>query len=161
MLGTILEYYGFPFEPRKEKKCHCREVYTISRWQGSVTKTESTFTSASLTTANEHHYVPPPNLILKDFGDREDTPSRPLIVSTLEVVFTSPNLYAALHILVGLSSILDIGLSSSNGYIHILAEAFKQLLARLDVIQETQANIQLTPQQLIQRVDDDLTMVVQ
>lgn len=125
-----------------------------------MTKTEPTFTGASLTTISEHHYVPPPNLILKDFGDRENTPSRPLIVSTLKVVFTSPNPDAALHILVGFSSILDIGLSSSNGYIHISTEAFKKLLAHLDVIQETQANIQLTQQQLIQRVDD-LTMVVQ
>ncbi|RVW84076.1 hypothetical protein CK203_040542 [Vitis vinifera] len=33
MLGTILEYYGFPTEPDKEKKHHCREVYTVSRWQ--------------------------------------------------------------------------------------------------------------------------------
>ena len=63
MLGTILEYYGFPTEPGKEKKHHCREIYIVSRWQGSVTKTESTLTSASLTTDNEYHYVPPPNLI--------------------------------------------------------------------------------------------------
>ncbi|KAL6325987.1 hypothetical protein AAG906_038479 [Vitis piasezkii] len=129
MLGTILEYYNFPVEPRKEKKRHCREI-------------ESTFTSAALTTSNEHHYVPPPNLILKNFGDREDTPPRPPIVSTLEVAFTSPNPNAALHILVSLSSTLDIGPSSSDGYIHISAKAFKKLL------------------QLIQRVDD-LTMVVQ
>ena len=53
----------------KKKKHHCMEVYTVSRWQGSVTKTESTLTSASLTIDNEHHYVPPPNLILEDFGD--------------------------------------------------------------------------------------------
>ena len=69
MLDTILEYYGFPTELGKEKKHHCREVYTVSRWQGNVTKTESTLTIASLTTDNEHHYVPPPNLILEDFGD--------------------------------------------------------------------------------------------
>ena len=69
MLGTILEYYGFPTEPNKEKKHHYREVYIVSRWQGSVTKTESTLTSASLTTDNEHHYAPSPNLILEDFGD--------------------------------------------------------------------------------------------
>ena len=70
MLGTILEYYGFPTEPGKEKKKHhYREVYIVSRWQGSVTKNESTLTSASLTIDNEHHYVSPPNLILEDFGD--------------------------------------------------------------------------------------------
>ena len=39
ILGTILEYYDFPTEPGKEKKHHCREVYTVSIWQGSVTKT--------------------------------------------------------------------------------------------------------------------------
>ena len=49
-----------------------------------MTKIESTFTSASLTTANEHHYVPPSNLFLEDFGDRDDTPPRPLVVSALE-----------------------------------------------------------------------------
>ena len=91
MLGTILEYYGFPTEPDKEKKHHCREVYVVSRWQGSVTKTESTLTSASLTTDNEHHYVPPPNLILEDFGDGEDTPPRPLAATTLGATFTPPN----------------------------------------------------------------------
>ena len=32
MLGTILEYYGFPTKPGKEKKHHFREVYTISKW---------------------------------------------------------------------------------------------------------------------------------
>ena len=89
MLGTILEYYGFPTEPRK--KNHFREVYIVSRWQGSVTKTKSTFTSSSLTTDNENHYVPLPNLILEGFGDGEDTPSRPLVAPTPEVVFTFPN----------------------------------------------------------------------
>ena len=68
MLGTILEY-GFPTKPEKEKKHNCREVYIVSRWQGSVTKIESTFTTASLTTDNEHHYVSPSNLILEDFSD--------------------------------------------------------------------------------------------
>ena len=87
MLGTILEYYGFPTEPGKEKKHHCREVYTISRWQGSVTKTESTLTSASLTIDTEHYYVSPPNLILQDFGDGENTPLRPLVAPTPEVFF--------------------------------------------------------------------------
>ena len=71
----------------KKKKHHCKEVYTISRWQGSVTKTKSTLTSASLTTDNEHHYVSPPNLILKDFVDREDTTPRPLVAPTPEVFF--------------------------------------------------------------------------
>ena len=102
-----------------------------------MTKTESTFTSVALTTSNEHHYVPPPNLILKNFGDRENTPPRPPTVSTLEVAFTSPNPDAALHILVNLSSTLDIGPSSSDGYIHISAKAFKKLLACLDIIQDT------------------------
>ena len=63
------------------------EVYTVSRWQGSVTKTKSTLISASLTTDNEHHYVSPPNLILEDFVDGEDTPLRPPVAPTLEVVF--------------------------------------------------------------------------
>ncbi|KAL6327461.1 hypothetical protein AAG906_019774 [Vitis piasezkii] len=27
MLGTILEHYGFPTEPGKEKKHHCREAF--------------------------------------------------------------------------------------------------------------------------------------
>ena len=49
-----------------------------------MTKIESTFMSASLTTTNEHHYVPPSNLFLEDFGDRDDTPPRPLVVSALE-----------------------------------------------------------------------------
>ncbi|RVW74877.1 hypothetical protein CK203_054629 [Vitis vinifera] len=84
MLGTILEYYGFPTKPEKEKKHHCRKVYTISRWQGSVTKIESTFTSVSLTTDNEHHYEPPSNLILEDFSDEEDTPLRPPVAPTPE-----------------------------------------------------------------------------
>ena len=39
--------------------------------------------------------------------------------------------------------------SSSYGYVHILAEVFKQLLASLDMIQKYQANIQLTQQQLV------------
>ncbi|RVW80011.1 hypothetical protein CK203_055841 [Vitis vinifera] len=43
---------------------------------------QSTLTSASLTTDNEHHYVPPPNLILEDFGDGEDTPPRPPATTT-------------------------------------------------------------------------------
>ncbi|RVW80941.1 Retrovirus-related Pol polyprotein from transposon opus [Vitis vinifera] len=160
MLGTILEYYGFPTEPGKEKKHHCREVYTISRWQGSVTKTESTLTSASLTIDTEHYYVSPPNLILQDFGDGEDTPLRPLVAPTPEVASTLPNLDIATHILASLSSTPNIGPSSSDGYVHISAEAFNQLLARLDRIQENQATIQLTQQQLVQRVDE-LTMAVQ
>ncbi|KAJ9680374.1 hypothetical protein PVL29_019638 [Vitis rotundifolia] len=146
MLGTILEYYGFPTEPGKEKKHHFREVYIVSRWQGCVTKTESTLTSASFTIDNEHHYVPPPNLILEDFGDGEDTPPRPPVAPTPEVAFTFPNPNAIAHILASLSSRPNIGPSSSNGYVHISAEAFKQLLARLDMIQENQANTQLTQQ---------------
>ena len=124
-----------------EKKNHFREVYIVSRWQGSVTKTKSTFTSASLTTDNENHYVPIPNLILEGFGDGEDTPSRPLVAPTPEVVFTFPNPNVALHILASLSSTPNIGPSSSNGYIHISTEAFKQFLACLNMIQETLANI--------------------
>ncbi|RVX19738.1 hypothetical protein CK203_005063 [Vitis vinifera] len=190
MLGTILEYYGFPTEPGKEKKHRCREVYTVSRWQGSVTKTKSTLTSASLTTDNKHHYVPPPNLILQDFGDGEDTPSRPPVAPTPEVASTLPNPDTTAHILASLSSTrfgdgedtpprppvaptpevastlpnpdtvahilaslsftLNIGPSSSDGYVHISAEAFNQLLTRLEIIQENQATIQLTQQQLVQ-----------
>ncbi|KAL6324956.1 hypothetical protein AAG906_019864 [Vitis piasezkii] len=160
MLGTILEYYGFLTEPGKEKKHHCREVYTVSRWQGSVTKTESTLTSASLTTDTEHHYVSLPNLILQYFGDGEDTPLRPPVAPTPEVASTLPNPDTATHILASLSSTPNIGPSSFDGYVHISAEAFNQLLARLDRIQENQANIQLTQQQLVQRVDE-LTMAVQ
>ena len=150
MLGTILEYYGFPTEPGKEKKHRCREVYTVSRWQGSVTKTKSTLTSASLTTDNKHHYVPPPNLILQDFGDGEDTPSRPPVAPTPEVASTLPNPDTTAHILASLSFTLNIGPSSSDGYVHISAEAFNQLLTRLEIIQENQATIQLTQQQLVQ-----------
>ena len=109
MLGTLLEYYGLPTKPGKEKKHHCKEVYTVSRWQGSVTKTESTLTSASLTTNNEHHYVPPPNLILQDFGDGEDTPPRPLVSLIPEVASTVPNPDTIAHILANLSSTPDIG----------------------------------------------------
>ncbi|RVW86606.1 hypothetical protein CK203_045641 [Vitis vinifera] len=104
MLGTILEYYGFPTEPDKEKKHHCREVYVVSRWQGSVTKTESTLTSASFTTDNEHHYVPHSNLILEDFGNGEDTPPRPLAATTLGATSTLPNPDTVAHILANLSS---------------------------------------------------------
>ena len=106
-----------------------------------MTKTKSTLTSASLTTDNEHHYVSPPNLILKDFGDGEDTPPRPPVAPTPKVAFTFPNLDAAAHILASLSSTPNIDPSSSDGYVHISAEAFNQLLARLDTIQENQANI--------------------
>nr|CAN73836.1 hypothetical protein VITISV_011457 [Vitis vinifera] len=67
---------------------------------------------------------------------------------------------AAAYILASLSSTPNIGPSSSDGYVHVSAEAFNQLLARLDMTQENQANIQLTQQQLVQRVDE-LTMVVQ
>ena len=74
--------------------------------------------------------------------------------------FTFPNIDAAAHILASLSSTPNTSSSSSDGYVHILAEAFKQLLARLGMIQENQANIQLTQHQLVQRVDE-LTMVVQ
>ena len=141
MLGTILEYYGFPTKPEKEKKHHCRKVYTISRWQGSVTKIESTFTSVSLTTDNEHHYEPPSNLILEDFSDEEDTPLRPPVAPTPEVVSTFPNPNTVAHILASLSSTPNIGLLSSDDYVHISAKAFNQLLAHLDTIQENQANI--------------------
>lgn len=154
VLGTFLKYYDFPIELRQENKHHYREVYTVSRYQGSVTKTESTFMGVSLTIANEHHYVPPPNLILKDFADREDTPPRPLVVSTLKVVFSSPKPTTTLHVSVGFLSTSDIDSSSSDGYVRILVEAFKQLLARLEMIQETQENVQHTQQQLFQRVDD-------
>lgn len=34
VLGTILEFYGFLAEPRKEKKHHYGEVYTISNGKG-------------------------------------------------------------------------------------------------------------------------------
>ena len=81
--------------------------------------------SASLTTANEHHYVPPPNLFLEDFGDREDTPPRPPVVYALEVAFSPPNRVATLDILVGLSSTPDIGSLSFDDYVHISTEAFK------------------------------------
>ncbi|RVW53752.1 hypothetical protein CK203_068970 [Vitis vinifera] len=131
-----------------------------SRWQGSVTKTESTLTSASLTIDNEHHYVPPSNLILEDFGDGEDTPPRPPAATTPGVTSTPQNPDTAAHILASLSSTPNIGPSTSDGYVHISAETFNQLLARLDMIQENQANIQLTQRQLVQRVDE-LTMVVQ
>ena len=114
----------------------------------------------SLTIVNEPHYVPPSNLFLEDFGDREDTPLRPPVVSAPEVVFSSPNPIVAFHVLVRLSFTLNISPSSSTCYIHISIEAFKQLLDQLDMIQETQANIQYTQQQPIQRVDD-LTMAVQ
>lgn len=126
----------------------------------SVTKTKTTFMGASLTTVNEHHYVPPPNLFLEDIGNREDIPPRPPVVSALEVAFSPLNPIIALHISVGFSSTLDIGLSSYDGYVHISTKAFKQLLACLDTIQETQANIQHTQQQLVRRVDD-LTMAFQ
>ena len=106
-----------------------------------MTKIKSTLTGASLTTDNEHHYVPPPNLILKDFGDGEDTFPRPPVTSTPEVVSTFPTPDAAAHILASLSSTPNIGPSTSDGYVHISAEAFNQLLARLDMIQENQANI--------------------
>ncbi|RVW23697.1 hypothetical protein CK203_097851 [Vitis vinifera] len=141
MLGTILEYYGFPIELGKEKKHHCREVYTVSRWQGSVTKSESTLTSASLTSNNEHHYVPPPNLILQEFGDGEDTPPRPPVAPTPKVVSTFSNPDTTARILTSLSSTPNIGPSSSYGYVHISTEAFNQILTRLDMIQENQANI--------------------
>ena len=125
-----------------------------------MTKTESSLTSASLTTDNEYHYVPPPNWTLEDFGDGENTPLRPLVAPTPEVASTLPNLDTATHILASLSSTPNIGPSSSNGYVHISAEAFNQLLACLDMIQENQATIQLTQQHLVQRVDE-LTMAVQ
>ncbi|RVW92966.1 hypothetical protein CK203_032826 [Vitis vinifera] len=92
MLGTILEYYGFPTEPDKEKKHHCREV-----------------------------------ILFPDGKSFLYPKHRPI---------------------------------TSDGYVHISAEAFNQLLARLDMIQENQANIQLTQRQLVQRVDE-LTMAVQ
>ena len=125
-----------------------------------MTKIESTLTGTLLTTDDEHHYIPPPNLILQDFGDGEDTPPRPPVTFTLEVVSTFPNPDAVAHILASLSSTLNIGPSSFDGYVHISIGAFNQLLAHLDMIQENQANIQLTQQQLVQRVDE-LTMVVQ
>ena len=125
-----------------------------------MTKIESTLTGTLLTTDDEHHYIPPPNLILKDFGDGEYTPPRPPVTFTLEVVSTFPNPDAVAHILASLSSTLNIGPSSFDGYVHISIGAFNQLLAHLDMIQENQANIQLTQQQLVQRVDE-LTMVVQ
>ena len=107
-------------------------------------QTESTHTSASLTTDNEPHYIPPPNLILEDFGDGEYTPPRPLVASTQEVASTFPNSDAVAHILASLFSTPNIGPSSFDSYVHISAEAFKQILAHLDTIQENQANIQLT-----------------
>lgn len=101
-----------------------------------MTKTEPTFTGASLTTTSEHHYVPPPNLILEDFGDREDARLRPPVVSTPEVAFSSQNLDATLHVLTSLSSTPDIDSSSSTTYIHISIEAFKKLVHWLEMIQE-------------------------
>ncbi|KAL6326071.1 hypothetical protein AAG906_000946 [Vitis piasezkii] len=109
-------------------------------WQGSVTKTESTLTSASLTTDNEHHYVSPPNLILEDFGDGEDTPLRPPAATTLGATSTPQNPDTAAHILASLSSTPNIGPSTRWLCPHI-SEAFNQLVARLDMIQENQANI--------------------
>ena len=109
-----------------------------------MTKTESTLTSASLTTNNEHHYVPPPNLILQDFGDGEDTPPRPPISPTPEVASTIPNPDIAAHILANLSFTPNIGPSSSDGYVHLSAETFNQLLARLDMIEGNQATIHFT-----------------
>lgn len=88
----------------------------------------------SLNATNEHHYVPSPNLFLKDFDDREDTPSRLPVVSALKVAFSSPNPIIAFHVSTRLSSTLNIGPSSYAGYIHIITETFKQLLARLDMI---------------------------
>ena len=125
-----------------------------------MTKTESSLTSASLTTDNEYHYVPPPNWTLEDFGDGEDTPPRPPVAPTPEVASNLPNPNTTAHILASLSSTPNIGPSSSNGYVHISTEAFNQLLACLDMIQENQATIQLTQQHLVQRVDE-LTMAVQ
>ncbi|RVW13692.1 hypothetical protein CK203_093999 [Vitis vinifera] len=116
------EMYSFPTEPDKEKKHHCREVYTVSRWQ--------------------------------------DTPPRPPAATTPGATSILPNPDTAAHILASLSSTPNIGPSASDGYVHISAEAFNQLLARLDMIQENQANIQLTQWQLVQRVDE-LTMAVQ
>ena len=113
-----------------------------------------------MTTDNEHHYASSPNLILEDFGEGEDTLLRPPIVPTPEVTFILPYPDAPEHILASLSSTPNIGPSSFDGYIHISAEAFNQLLACLDMIQENQANLQLTQHQLVQRVDE-LTMVVQ
>lgn len=104
--------------------------------------------------------MPSPNLFLKDFDDREDTPPRLLVVSALKVAFSYPNPTIAFHVSTGLSSTPNIGSLSYAGYIHIITETFKQLLARLDMIQETQENIQHTQQQIVQRVDD-LTMIVQ
>ncbi|KAL6345640.1 hypothetical protein AAG906_017372 [Vitis piasezkii] len=155
--------FQFTKAPKKKLTTGVREdcsIYIVSRWQRSVTKTESTLTSASLTIDNEHHYVLPPNLILQDFGDGEDTPPRPLVAPTPEVAFTLPNPDTAAHILASLSSTPNIGPSSSDGYVHISAEAFNQLLTCLDMIQENQATIQVTQQQLVQRVYE-LTMVVQ
>ncbi|RVW98141.1 hypothetical protein CK203_031955 [Vitis vinifera] len=85
------------FQPITQIEVAEMESFTVSKWQGSVTKTESTLTSASLTTDNEHHYVPPPNLILEDFGDGEDTPPRPLAATTLGATFT-PQIRIQLHI---------------------------------------------------------------
>ncbi|KAL6318386.1 hypothetical protein AAG906_040567 [Vitis piasezkii] len=127
--------------PYWKNKHHCREVYTISKWQGSMTKIESTLTSASLTLDNEHYYVLHSNLILEDFGNGEDTPPRPPAATTLGATSTPPNLDTVAHILASLSSTPNIGPSASDGYVHISTEAFNQLLACLDMIQENQANI--------------------
>ena len=99
-----------------------------------MTKIESSLTSASLTTDTEHHYVSPPNLILQDFGDREDTLLRPPVAPIPEVASTLPNLDTATHILASLSFTPNIGPSSFDGFVHISAETFNQLLARLDMI---------------------------
>ena len=132
----MLLYYSFPIELGQEKKKHhCREVYIVSRWQGSGTKIQSTFTSALLSTSNEHHYVLSPYLIIKDFSDIKDTSSRPP-----EVAFSSQNPVASFHFSTSFSSTPNIGPLSFASYIHISTKAFKQPLGRLDMIQETQAN---------------------
>lgn len=103
----------------------------------------------SLNATNEHRYVPSPNLFLKDFDDREDTPPRLPVVSALKVAFSPPNPTIAFHVSIGLSSTPNISPSSYVGSIHIITETFKQLLAWLDMIQETQENIQHTQQQIV------------
>ena len=144
---VLLLYYSFPIELGQEKKKHhCREVYIVSRWQGSGTKTKSTFTNALLSTSNEHHYVLSPNLFIEDFSDIKDTSSRPPIVFAPEVAFSSQNPVASFHFSTSFFSTPNIGPLSFASYIHISTKAFKQLLGRLDMIQENQANIKQTQQ---------------
>lgn len=114
VLRTILEFYDFLAEPGKKKKHDCREVYTVLRWQGSVTRTEPTSVGASLTAATQHHYVPPLNLFVDVLGDREDMPP---VVSLADIVFSSLNSTTALPVSPGSSFTPTMVPPLSAGYI--------------------------------------------